>query len=323
MKKVFALLLVAGLLGTLTGCQLAREEGAEPGAGDQLIGGVVTVGSISTFDVEAYLNAHPEVLLYGDGEPIQDNSQPIYAEVEFRTQEDGTTQEIYTFPDIEGILFYDVVDYDKEINAVCADSGPNEGVTDHKVGIHVQEFDWETGESTQTIEISGTVNYDATKTPEVFFLNPIYQTEDGTVYLMPGGPGVSGEYDGTGIVFSSEYRQEEETVEGTTTTTAGTTITATLQFRFPAESIRLIQMDRQNRMLDQMEFQPGQAPETLTPAAETAYILVEYCCKNSPEVDRELIPRREESLTTYVLQPSGFFHTQTTQLLWEQEGGTQ
>ena len=166
------------------------------------------------------------------------------------------------------------------------------------------------------------MNYDATKTPEVFYLNPLYQTEDGTVYLMPGGPGVSGEYDGTGIVFSSEYWKEEENVEGTTTTTAGTTITATLQFRYPAERIRLIQMDRQNRMLDQMEFQPGQAPETLTPAAETAYILVEYCRKDSPESDRELIPKGEEDLYTYELQPSGFFHTQTTQLLWEQEGGT-
>ena len=321
-NKWIYFLLAVGMCMFLAGCQLAQEEPEEAATGDQLIGGVVTVGSLNSFDAEAYLEAHPEVLLSNDGASIPADQQPIYAVAETRTLEDGTTQEVYTFPDVEGVVFYDLVAYSPEDNVVHTTSGPNEGVTDHGVGYHVQDYDWDTGDSTQTIKIDATVTYDATQTPEVFYLNPIYQTKEGTVYLLPGAPGVSGESDGTAIHISSEIWNEEETVEGTTLTTAGTTVRATFQFRYPAEKIYLVQMDQRDREVSRIEFVPGKAPEELTPAAETAYILVEHCRSDGQEIDWELIPRGEEYLYTYELQPSGFFHSQTTQVLWDQEGGT-
>ena len=320
-NKWIYFLLAVSMCMFLAGCQLAQEEETEPEAGDQLIGGMVTVGSISTFDVESYFNAHPEVLLQNDGVSIPAGQQPIYAAVETRTLEDGTTQEVYTFPDIEGVVFYDLVAYSPEDNAVHTTSGPNQGVTDHGVGYHVQDYDWDTGDSTRTIEIGATVTYDATQTPAAFYLNPVYQTEDGKVYLLPDGSGVSGELDGTGLSLASETRWEERTPEEAALITEGTSVEVILQFRYPAEKVRLIQMDGQNREVSRIEFVPGEAPEELTPAVETAYILVEHCRSDGQEIDRELISRGEEYLYTYELQPSGFFHSQTTQVSWDQEGG--
>ena len=218
---------------------------------------------------------------------------------------------------VEGVAFYDLIAYSPEDNVVHITSGPNEGVTDHGVATHVQDYDWDTGDSTKTIEIDATVTYDATQTPEVFYLNPIYQTKEGTVYLLPDSSGVSGELDGTELYLASEPRREETTPEGTTLITAGATVKATIQFCDPAETIRLIQMDQQNREIGRMEFQPGQAPEELTLETETAYILVEHCRAGQDGIiDREIIQMGEEYLYTYELQPNGFFHTQTTQVLW-------
>lgn len=93
---------------------------------------------------------------------------------------------------------------------------------------------------------------------------------------------------------------------------------------YPMDKTVLLQLDQNNQVIHRQELLPGQAPETLTPAEETAYILVESCRTDSQGetvMDREIVSRGEESLYTYSLQPSGFFTKQATQVLWE-EGTT-
>lgn len=313
-NKFFAFLLSASVLFTLSGCQLAQDEVTSVIGNDRLIGGLVTTESLVTYDVEAYLNAHPEVLLQKDGVTIPANDAPIYAVVENMTAEN----EVYTFPGIDGIVFYDLISYNAEDNAMHAVSGPNQGATDHIVGYRVENYNYETGEGTQRLEIKATVSYDQTKAPEIFHLNPIYQTEDGKVYVKPGGSGISAEaeMDGTSMTCSSSFTYEETSTQGGTYTTSGSTVVATIQFRYPAETIALVQMDQKNRELARVEFLPGEAPEELTPEGETAYLLVEHHRTGSQEIDRELVSRGEEYLYTYELQPSGFFYTQTTHVLW-------
>ena len=62
-RNLFAALITAGLLLSLTGCQLAK---VESGSQDRLVGAFITTEYLDLMDMEAYLNDHLDEVTKGE-----------------------------------------------------------------------------------------------------------------------------------------------------------------------------------------------------------------------------------------------------------------
>ena len=102
--------------------------------------------------------------------------------------------------------------------------------------------------------------------------NPVYQTPDGDVYVLSDRP-ISYKTEG-GAGFSAFLSQDAE-VERDYTTYSGSTVKLTVEYVVLPEVYVVIEMDGENRVLRQREFAPGELPETYTPGADAAYIILE------------------------------------------------
>jgi hypothetical protein len=284
----------------LSGCQLAREEGGDTGAEDCLIG--IFVSKDERASVDAALNEEGR----------------YYAVLETRTQtnpETGeeTTDEVYTFPDLEGMYYYIIIDR-SDPDMVKSVPGPNEGVFDINTGLEYTE-------TADRAKLEASFYAARGGDMESFHGNPIYQTADGEVYLTSGGAGISfSDSENLGSMGSVSHSQTSTKRVGEETETWEITAVASFAYRSVPHTIVLLQMDDQGKCLHRTEFLPGEAPERLTPEGETAYFIVESWgtkVSGEPATIREIVDRDEEYLTTWYLLDNGFFNNQTTYLEWE------
>lgn len=310
-RNLFAALITAGLLLSLTGCQLAQEERVGQ---DRLVGAFITTEYLDLMDMEAYLNDHLDEAKKG-GEILVDGDTRAYEERIYGVNEsDDPEHPDYTFPGLEGVAIY----------YIPVDAGEDSYWTSGTAEEAQLYTAFNLSDDMDEIVVTADLYVSADGGQHDFYANPIYQTEEGELYLT-GGTGISGVMDEDGIQMSQTLN------ETNTITRQGKTMQQRFEIKinynavYPIDKTVLLQLDQNNQVIHRQEFLPGQAPETLTPAEETSYILVENCRTDSQGetvIDREIVPRGEESLYTYSLQPNGFFTKQATQVLWEEDGTT-
>jgi len=283
----------------LSGCQLAQEDTVTSDVEDRLIGLFVTKDGRASVDAAL------------------DEDGRYYATVEMRTDINPSTgeeftNEVYTFPDLEGMYYYFIIDRsDPEV--VSSITGPNEGVFD-------QGTAYGTGTGDEAV-LYASFYVAREETMTIIHGNPIYMTEDGQVYVASGGAGLSfSESEDTGSVGTVSNSQTTTLTAGDETEEWSITAKASIAFRSVPHTIVLLQMDDQGNCLHRTEFDPGEAPERLTPEGETAYFIVESWgtkASGEPSTIREIVDRDEESLITWYLLDNGFFMNQVTHLDWE------
>lgn len=303
-KKYFALFLALALL--LSGCSLAREDapeetGTDPG--DKLIGAFVTTEHLDLFDFEAYLNDHLNEVL--DGGVIEGDTSAyknrIYAT---KTEEDGHTD--YVFQDLDGYpMFAPTIQQPDPLETyitMCVGSGIN----DLKNGIH--SIDDNILE--QTLEGTMYLAEDAGRVQ--FFLNPVYQDDQGRVYLVSGQ---SLSFDcSTGSSAMSADSEVVTTVDGVETTQRGSVTVNFVGIPCP-EEIVVLQMDADSKVLSRETYVPGQLPEEITPTEGTDYFIVET--HNAKGVTREILGKDTETMRTYAALENGICDSVLTKILWE------
>lgn len=311
-RNLFAAVITAGLLLSLTGCQLAKEESSSQ---DRLVGAFITTEYLDLMDMEAYLNDHLDEVTKGE-EILVDGDTSAYQERVYGVnQSDDPEHPDYTFPGLEGIaIYYIPVDAGEESYWTSSTAEEAQLYTAFNLSNDMDE-----------IVVTADLYVSADGGLHSFYANPIYQTAEGELYLI-SGTGISGE-------MSEDGTQMSQTLNETNTITRqGKTVQQRFEIKlnynavYPMDKTVLLQLDQNNQVIHRQELLPGQAPETLTPAEETAYILVESCRTDSQGetvIDREIVSRGEDSLYTYSLQPSGFFTKQATQVLWEEAESAQ
>lgn len=267
-KRIFAVILALCLL-TLGGCQLAKPEGDAAPEPDMLVGAYITTEYLDLFDMDAYLSDNIDDIVGGGEIEIEDTTAydgRIYAEPVVLTETvDGEpfTHTEYVFPELEGMMLasYRVFDGDSDnmpywsytaddgLCDVCTFIGDNHGIT-------------------------GTVYVDSNGGEIEFYINPVYQTESGEIYLMSGGGGhiLDPQTIGTMTTTLSETYTENDNGE---IREVVCDVEITFDTATPAETVVLIQMDENNHELCRNEFAPDEMPEELVPIEGAAYILVE------------------------------------------------
>ena len=286
MNKILLLPLLGAMVLSLTACQLAQEAAAVEE--DTLIGGFVTA------------RAEGEYLQMGLPEETEENGR-LYAQ-------DGT------FPGLEGVYFTYEITYDSQADAYTTRSGPNEGLWEG--GVAVGSVDYDTEWEQRTAGMHGKVYYEERPEITVFTLYPVFQTAEGEIYLLLGvGLNLSGE--GEGIISSTSYTHKSEVTVNGRRLACETSLKVEIDTKPAAQTVTLVQLDEDHRVLAQEDFLPGQCPDQLAPQQETAYLLAEYRDSQGEVTERELVQHGEEYLYTAWQMDSGFFAAQPTQLVWK------
>ena len=311
-RNLFAAVMTAGLLLSLTGCQLAKEESSGQ---DRLVGAFITTEYLDLMDMDAYLTDHLDEVTKG-GEILVDGDTSAYQERIYGVnQSDDPEHPDYTFPGLEGIAIY----------YILVDDGEDSYWTSSTAGEAQLYTAFNLNDAMDEIVVTADLYVSADGGLHSFYANPIYQTAEGELYLI-GGTGISGEMDDDGVQMSQTLNEINTITRQGKTTQQRFEIKLNYNAVYPIEKTVLLQLDQNNQVIRRQEFLPGQAPETLTPAEETSYLLVESCRTDSQGetvIDREIVSRGEDSLYTYSLQPSGFFTKQATQVLWEEAESAQ
>lgn len=270
-KRVFpALLALIAVLAS--GCSLAQPENTETKATtDRLAGVFITTEYLDLFDSEAWIEENADAIL--DGEqvlfPGMDYEQPrIYAELveESFTDSSGTTHtsSTYEFKGLDGLflaeyMIYSLGETDELYRTVDG--------SDYIFDVHST---FKSSDSAIETELTGSIFLNGNSQRMVFYFNPIYQTADGKVYLVPG----------TGM--ESSPGQAAFQLTGTSTTTENgqsktdsSRIEVKINCAEIAKKVVLIEMSENNTEIRRTEFLPGQMPEKFTVSNGTAYLIVE------------------------------------------------
>lgn len=306
MKKLFALVLVAVML---TGCSMATDatlprEGTI--SGDLLVGVLITLES-KTESTEDLVTVIPMWNQESTGMelPIHDISNQgvrLYAQ----PVEEGNHVN-YEFPEGSGIplMVYLVMG---ETEEECYWSG------DEGMGLCGVSRGVATSDSGTRVETSATMYVDENAVDLYFSLNPVYQTASGEVYALGTFPVGLHAVSMGGCAQS--ISQTIETEVGQTAVTGGT-VTLNLETVKLPDRYVVLQMDENSQVLVREAYSPGEMPETLTPEAGTACIILESW--QGETVERTVCSPDDSHWQMEYLSPYryGICILNTVEILWE------
>lgn len=292
-KKAIIVCLVLVLLLSLCGCQLARPEDGNSSEADRFVGVFITTEYLDLLDAEAafeeYLKNNAGNI--SDGETItfdiDNQNNRVYATfIEEPYQDDDGEYHFsnnYEFVGLEGIALatYQIPNGDESYFA----SSVGDGICD----VHMKSGGEDQG-------ISGTIWMAQNSGEVVYYMNPIYQTADGRVYLVPG----------SGLHISSDVggRASQKIEAKATITENGETYSYTftaevfVDFAEPARTVTIIQMNGNDAEVTRETFQVDNLPKQFVPEDDTAYLIV--LSESGDSVTRQIIQTGEDQIEVFV-----------------------
>lgn len=311
---LFALLLLCsgGISAVVT---LAKEDiqATKELSKDRLIGVYVTTEYVSLMDMEKFIDENFDTLMSGNHvlspEDTAGYTEKLYAVEKTEDAISPLTGETYTthdliFPGIDGFGSYC---YKAEENGSPVNiSGGLGAICDRR-------FHFKTTDHGEEFALEGTI-YTCDSFDNALYFNPIYQSADGSIYLLPG----TGIHHG-GIGLSSFKLSEEETAEsnGETVTAYRSDITINIENVLPPEMITVLQFSADNIIISQTKYTQDTLPQTIVPLENAEYILIEcYPGNKDGEVARELYSKTDTALDIFVHWKDGICEKKSVQLEW-------
>lgn len=149
--------------------------------------------------------------------------------------------------------------------------------------------------------------YGTKDTHAVIQMNPVYQTPDGEVYVLSDKP----------------VSYDVATMDGCSNTLSqtikdyGYTATLTIRHVVLPENYVIIEMNEENQPLRQAEFAPGELPESYTPGADAAYLILE--ARAGEDTTRTVYSPGDENtaMDTYRPRQYGLCIKGYTRIEWE------
>lgn len=261
MKKRWSTwILMAGLVMSLSGCQLARQDlGTQAGAsGDRLIGMFITREYLDLFDFEEYFNDHKGQMMSQKETVIGETESRAYEKRIYAVyQSTDETFGNYAFEGLEGICFFNVQVPYMEDSTFVLQADPE--VTDIRMN-----------ESDAGTEIEGTIYCETGKNIR-FYCNPVYQTPKGEVYLL-AGTGISGELT-DGASFSQRMDENRTTNKNGEASSESYAVSITICGRDAYDRHAIVQMNEQDQKLGETVYSAEDVPDSITVLDDAAYLL--------------------------------------------------
>lgn len=308
------ILVISFVLGITKTVDLTPDTKNQAQNEDKLIGAMITKESLHLFDFESYFNDHANDILNGSNVISETDgyTNRIYAElVDKSTVDDETGKTVHTkeyvFPDTEGWYLYCATVYEAPASYVTNIAG--DGLCDVKSSNHYKDNGEERTMEATLYTVHGSDLY-------TVYVNPIYQTPTGEVYITEGtGIGGAG---GLTKTITETVTVEKDGEEYSYT---GTFIIHREEIDTP-QSVTLTQMDENHTPLQTDTYTAGQLLETIVTKAETAYILVteQNLDENGSIVrQRSILQPSDEHLESFAVTEDGVCEKQYTALHWTTE----
>ena len=302
-------MLAAVCLALFSGCQLARED-AEA-CGDRLVGVYVTTEYIDLFDMESYLNDNlrvvgGEIKIEGD---TRAHEGRLYAAC---IEEEGDSPDTYTFEGLEGSAFYSLFSQDEESQEGYHHSVVSGGISD----AHSHYTVTDEGEQ---IELSASIYFEANGMSPEFYCNPVYQTEDGRVYLTSGSGISTSGIQAEGTMMSQKLEETSSVAINGTKEEFSLSVEIQVVGVYLPEEYVLLQMSRDDEVIAKAEYAPGGFPEELAFDPETEYVLLKGQKTNgegNPETFLEVYDRKDDNMRTLERFTDGICVKGDTILTW-------
>lgn len=276
-QNFYFLMILTTILCTISGCQLAATGSSGEG---ELVGYYITATSISD---------------------RADENGKIYAEAAENGKE--TT---YTFPGIDGVPFCNLSAGNGTIASV---SSP------HDTAVQEKHIIWSLDGKKENVNLEGTIYISTEIGYYTCHKNPMYQDGKGALYLVPAeGPSAQMDREGTVLTITDSAT--------TTETQSGKAFEKVVHVQLhivakaPSDHVVWSQMSADNRQLSRVEYSADQVPETLTPDADTDFLIVE-AYQQGQLAGRTLYQRADSTISTFQLQPGGWFDALYTGILWK------
>lgn len=291
-KKTIIACLVFVLLLNLCGCQLAKPGEGDSSKSDRLVGVFITTEYLDLLDAEVafeeYLKNNAGNISDGETITFDTNHQHnrVYATFieEPYQDEDGEYHfsNNYEFVGLDGIALATYQIQNGEESYYTSSVG--DGICD----VHMKSRGEDQG-------ISGTIWMAKKSGESIFYMNPIYQTSDGRVYLVSG----------TGLHVSSDVgcRTSKKIEEKATTTENGETYSYTfaaevfIDFVEPAQTVTIIQMNENDEEIKRETFQVDNLPKQLVPGDDIAYLIVSS--ESDDGVNRQINQPGEDKIEVF------------------------
>lgn len=305
-RWIYTAWLAVLLLFPLGGCQLALKDGQTIQNKDRLIGIFVTSQSLHVTD-------------WQDDSGV--NQSRLYAQLTTKELigEAGEKVEMqeYEFTDVEGIPYFaanmpETVDQEGFIS-----SSSDEAISDGHMSLHL-------GDDGDRTELKGTIYLSPQSAYQTQFVNPVYQSNDGRVYVMTGTGGghvIRGD-DGERAALTQSLTETTAATENGNTKTKEIAIHISFSTIWSPRHIVVLQMDDNSNVVDRAEYIAGDMPASITLQQGVQYIVVETH-KNDNDgkefVSRALFAREDETLDTFFCREDSICVKKWTALIWEME----
>lgn len=311
-KKVcLAGVLLAGA-AAVGGCSLAREE-LPAKEDDKLVGIYVT---------KEYLHGElPELEISQSGEVqfVQEEVR-IPGEILWNEGEEGRSLSGISFEGAEGFGIYSIDLWNEDQQSLAGYSFQEE---------IFQELHLTTGDGTVSMEAA--IYVEETDGVGKFYMNPVYQTSDGEIYLMPGSSLSAVMTDGMSMsqTLSWEKKKSRDGAfglwgslpDGDRVQSQKVSFTVHVTCRQSDEPVGILFLDEGNRIIDELDQEQlkaickGEQSELQIPQ-ETAYLLAEWESGDG-SVTRTVCNRGEESLFFMRSTGTGYLYGTNLALIWE------
>lgn len=282
----------------LSGCQLAKESG-ELGE-DRLIGVFLTWEYLDLFEHDAFMDDNIDRIV--QGKKISADGGAYQGKL-FAVQQENRD---FVFEGVEGMNYFVPLCTDEMGNTyhmICADAGISGGDR------HIHSSD-----DGEAITMTGIIYVAPREEDRVLYQNPVYQTPDGQVYAMQGsGMGFAGGV--SGFSFKTE-ESSTLTDERGSKINADFSLEITIEEMKCAERITVLQMGAGHEILKAEEIKPENAPGSIVPEAECAYLLMERMADG--EIQRTLIERTEDGMEVFSPRHDGVMVAEYIPILWQE-----
>lgn len=298
---VCCVLIVSFLLGFTGVVNLSSyDAGNEQG---RFVGVFVTFKALSLYDENQFMVSDSDSIINGS-ETYLDTSNyegRLYGTLIKETEVNSAGEEFicnkYDFDGVDGISFF-----------VTDSTFVDPCLNDVDYSIVCGEMFGETTEPDE-LTIKGTLTVDPNYKEEDIFMNPVYQTSDGAVYVTQGD-GFSLNNSGS-VSVSEEYK----TSNGDSETTKSVTVSLNFEVGSEAEEIELLQFSESGVLLDTSIYDLSSFPDTIETPENTDYIIL--VSKYEDKVTRELYQRESDSLLSiYKARDYKIIQKQYSDIIW-------
>lgn len=318
-RKIFRCIMCVSIISCLSGCSLAVPDAGTEGGSDRMIGVFITRDFLDLFDMEQYINDHSYEFVNGGEIQIASDARyegKLYASVDKSKGDDPYDWEI-SFGDLDGISMFTPL-WESENGETYRGTVCTEEISDPDFRYNVTDDGDENIVSGKVYILAGKFGDD-----RVYYANPVYQTEDGEIYVTCGHGFSSSGGSSEGVNFSSTVSGETTVTENGKAKTEKSSVT--VQYKVINEPVRFTfcQMDQEHQVIKKGNYRPEEVPEQIHAEKDAAYIVVEMekeGTEGEKIVSREVYDQKADEdtwLTTFCAREDGIVVEQETKVIWK------